>query len=624
MAFRQHLIGFLSFFSIFLIFYAFSINEFYRKLHYTVPKVEINKNYPSFNKSSDPIIITHATDIHVSHLHPRTYYRLNKTLNFWEKMIKPVFAVLSGDLTDNYSHKKSPCYAYPIEKHWKIYNDTITNSGLNLDRLFEIFGNHDLFGVYDWDDNKSYASIYTKTKRSSFHAFSQVRNGVKLIGFVPCEIPFGNGPQQVVATMRTKYLDELERELQQKSDAKYVIIVCHFTHEFIYPLRARSTSGKTYEDLIREYNVTCLLTGHVHPKKLEFVHYANTMELTMMSMKKYDFFALLSLDNGRINYEQHSFNDSQISLITNPAPSKLQSFNFIDKKMPVRIVTFSNLKNKSFKVKGKGIEGELKWEKYLDENVSLYSKEFEFQSGVQNLTISGDLNQTIEIAVDSESGPFHETHRWLFNSYLGEYMLVLYAPFYIVMLIEIIWPLKIFDETALSIVDDTKKGSILQAIFFGPLVISNLLSRITFRVKFVVYLSLLWPLFLPQMFYPVNGKFSILWSFGYTVGFTPVFDTFSVLCTALYYLSYVPLVCYGAVISFIIKRDGLSFYFIFEVFVLFFFVYQVYLFVKKYIAEIGWQYYWYFAFPYFQLPIAAVLVFLYDIFKERKQKKKDD
>ena len=322
MAFRQHLIGFLSFFSIFLIFYAFSINEFYRKLHYTVPKVEINKNYPSFNKSSDPIIITHATDIHVSHLHPRTYYRLNKTLNFWEKMIKPVFAVLSGDLTDNYSHKKSPCYAYPIEKH-NIYNDTITNSGLNLDRLFEIFGNHDLFGVYDWDDNKSYASIYTKTKRSSFHAFSQVRNGVKLIGFVPCEIPFGNGPQQVVATMRTKYLDELERELQQKSDAKYVIIVCHFTHEFIYPLRARSTSGKTYEDLIREYNVTCLLTGHVHPKKLEFVHYANTMELTMMSMKKCDFFALLSLDNGRINYELHSFNDSQISLITYPDLMKL-------------------------------------------------------------------------------------------------------------------------------------------------------------------------------------------------------------------------------------------------------------------------------------------------------------
>lgn len=131
MAFRQHLIGFLSFFSIFLIFYAFSINEFYRKLHYTVPKVEINKNYPSFNKSSDPIIITHATDIHVSHLHPRTYYRLNKTLNFWEKMIKPVFAVLSGDLTDNYSHKKSPCYAYPIEKH-NIYNDTITNSLMSL------------------------------------------------------------------------------------------------------------------------------------------------------------------------------------------------------------------------------------------------------------------------------------------------------------------------------------------------------------------------------------------------------------------------------------------------------------------------------------------------------------
>ena len=103
--------------------------------------------------------------------------------------------------------------------------------------------------------------------------------------------------------------------------------------------------------------------------------------------------------------------ESQISIIANPAPSKLQSFNFKDKKMPVRIVTFSNLKNKSFKVKGKGIEGELKWEKYLDEDVSLYSKEFEFQSGVQNLTISGDLNQTIEIAVDSESGPFHETHR---------------------------------------------------------------------------------------------------------------------------------------------------------------------------------------------------------------------
>lgn len=47
------------------------------------------------------------------------------------------------------------------------------------------------------------------------------------------------------------------------------------------------------------------------------------MELTMMSMKKYDFFALLSLDNGRINYEQHSFNDSQISLITNPDLMKL-------------------------------------------------------------------------------------------------------------------------------------------------------------------------------------------------------------------------------------------------------------------------------------------------------------
>lgn len=617
---RQQLLGFTSFFALFSVFYIISLKLFVKTPKYTVPVVKIKNNTEYFDKNSKPVVVAQATDIHISTHYVKSKIRLNATLHYLENVVKPIFAILSGDLTDNYSHRRPPCYSYPHENFWMIYNETVSNSGINYNRLFEIFGNHDLFGINNWDEEETLAAIYTKTIRSHLYSYSHTRNGVKVVGFIPCEFPFGHGPQQVTASMRSKYLDELERELKRETGAIYTIVVCHYTHEFIYPISAKSKSGLNFEEMLSKYNVNVLLTGHTHPKVPEAVHYGNLMEMTAIPMKHYDGFALLSIDNGRLNYEWHTPYEEQPAIVTNPVPHHLQPHNYMSKEFPIRIVSFDKSQTKNFTVSG-DYSGKLSFEEYLEDGVALYSLDAKFENGVHTIEISGDLNRTITFAVNCETGPFYETHKWLFNPSLGHYLLAYFIPFYMLIAITIWYPLRFLDQLSLAIFNDKIHGSFLQTIIFGPFIFSNVISRMTKRIKILVTIILIWPLGIPIMFYETDGKFSTLWTWGYFVGFTHVYDAFSYLCSGIYYVGYAPVMAYGAMICAEISNLGFSFFNIFEIVICFIIIYSPYKFVEAYIAEIGWRYYWWFAFPFYELPIVAIFMYIYEVISGKRIQK---
>lgn len=257
---------------------------------------------------------------------------------------------------------------------------------------------------------------------------------------MPVDFPSGHGPQQFIASMKKEYLDDLENKLKKPTNATYTIVVTHYTHELIYPISAKSSSGLDFENLLSKYNIFCLMNGHTHPQNIEAVHYGNFMELTAMSLKRNDTFALLSIDNDRLNYESFNLNADisddfeNYSIITSPTPQELNAYNFNDMQFPIRIVSFSSDKNKNFTVKG-DFSSRLMFQEYLEENVSLYSLMATFEPGIRKIEIVGDLNKSMTFAVNCNSGPFVEKHTYLFNPKLGPISYQIFTVFFLIVVL---------------------------------------------------------------------------------------------------------------------------------------------------------------------------------------------
>ncbi|EAX96942.1 Ser/Thr protein phosphatase, putative [Trichomonas vaginalis G3] len=556
MNWKAHCGRYCSFFPYYLIFVFVFLGIFIRKYKYTVDKVILNSDYVKFNDSEDPTIIGHLTDIHISDFWPDDIKWFKNNLLIFKEQIKPTFTLITGDMVDNYYSKNIPGDNGQIEDQWKQYNQTLSSIGFKNEELFIIYGNHDVYDLVDMDDFQKIPIKYSNI--SPDYSFSKERGNVRIISFNPHALPNCVGPQGYSPPILAKHVDALEKEFEKPSDKKYTILTSHYPHEMFIPDNAKSKKGNKYTDLMKKYKVTAFVNGHSHPDKVEIVHFADTIEITGLATKVFGNFSLISIDNGRLNYQTYDpeKNKGPYAIVTSPNPSHISAFNFPDQEFPIRIVSFDKSKARNFVVSGDA-KGKLGFVRYLntDKSVALYQMNAKFDTGIHKIQISGDMTETVTFAVNCDSGPFEEVRKHPYNPYSGIVGFPLLFLFSFIIILCMWIPMNFVQNSADYIVGKGSSHCWLCIIFLGPLVYGRSLGQLEIWIKVFLTFIIVWNICLPICFYHTNTKTSMLWAWGYVVNGYQVFDAFSVFLAGISMMVFMPVILLAGSVYLVIKND---------------------------------------------------------------------
>lgn len=504
------------------------------------PKILVADSVEEFDEENYPIHILHLTDIHASDNFPEAVERLKTVLTYSKDYIRPNFVILTGDLADDYVGAEEPTRSKQIEGHWKLYSGAIEESGISMDNVLEVFGNHDLWATLRYNKSEAYSWKYAKSipENADFFSYSKTKNGVRFVAFNSQEFPTGYGALQYINAFTREMLDSFESEISKESDANVTFVAIHNIIDLIHPFNTKSSSGKTFSDMLVENNVPALTNGHNHPNYIETLHVGRKyMELTGTALKTTDGFQIISYDNNHLNYHFYRLSDwvdDKVFIITYPTPTNMSITNSKLDSFKIRVVLFSNNTNEQFTYSINDGEktGTLSYYATLGPGSTLYqSSTLSFTSGVHKLTVNGT---EVEFAVNVETGPFTEPKKRDITWYCGIIASVLLYILNTVWAIGMFVKLPLISNLAKSL-SGSGEISWLLTLLLGPLVVGNCLQVHPVWVRIIAAIFIYWLLVgLPILIYDTEGGLSMLFFYGYCADGKFRYDSFSQLVGAVY------------------------------------------------------------------------------------------
>lgn len=554
--------------------------------------IPLEPGFTEFNYSSDPKYIVQISDIHYSPCYD-TENPLRTVFSIAQEQLKSDFVVLSGDMTDNYNKCTKPACSSPVLDHWIGYERALNASKLDQETIFEVLGNHDMWGIYEFNENQYCSKFVRSFNKSNFYSYSQTKNGLRVVAFQPQDFPSGHGPNCFMPIYRSHMIDKFQEEIEKLNDEKIdTIVVSHFPRETCLNFYTKSKKGETFSSLLKKHNVLAHITGHTHPKRIEVRHIdGDYVEFTSSAFKRVHGFVLLTIDNGQVNYEfKDLYYGKDYAILTSPSPSKFQRFTLKNEKIPIRLISFSGSKDKNFTVSG-AVNGKLSFEKFLKENVAIYSlKNAAFKKGENYLKISGDYDYEMNLTVGTTAGPFREP-RIVNVSIWWMHLISFFFYSYLVLIVIGFW--RKFNT----------KG---HEILLGPLTIGNIIYQTRFVYKLLMTIFFVWPFILPTMFYQTQNRLSSLWIFGMMVSGRVSFDLFGYLAVIFYHVT-VYLIFID--VSVLIVKQKFAFSKIWcDLFINTFLFLLGSLFWYRYGTDIGYKYYWISSFTFSIIPICFIFL----------------
>ena len=169
----------------FLISTAFLSGFFFPKYH--KPKKYTSKNADKeWNSDLKPIVFTHLTDLHLSHLKtPKT----KKSIFVLREMAKykADFNLITGDVVDNYEKINFPKYGIQVKKDYIFYRK-IMRELFGNNTIIDLAGNHDEFAVDGLFAKNhlflDYSYTFTRNKIIKFDDFYVKKIIIKNLTFI--------------------------------------------------------------------------------------------------------------------------------------------------------------------------------------------------------------------------------------------------------------------------------------------------------------------------------------------------------------------------------------------------------------------------------------------------------
>jgi hypothetical protein len=485
------------------------------------PRIPVDPSYPRFNSSKDPHVIAHLTDLHISNLRLTTSVaRFRESLEFIHSTLNATVALLTGDLTDNLNGTTGADPAYPIEAHWKLYSELVRNSSLENDKIVEVLGNHDTWGIFD-SEGQYFFRYMLHPPINNWFSQSFEFGSVRVVTFTPIRFPSGRGLYNLMVTLCPEMIEAVEEELEKETKCDVTVVGGHFPTGMMWPIsvvRSRKTNRTLVEVLSDpKYRVFAYLNGHTHPKEIQSLHIGSILDLTGPPLLRQDGILVLTVDNGRIGYGVLHVNDTRPAVVTSPASDRLTTRVFVDKEFDIRVLSFSSNATK-FHVSG-AVNGDLSFQRQTDSGASLYALEVSLPTGRHTITISGDLNTTITFSVGVSVEPFIESQLTDFRGW------AIFLFFHIGLAVNILIAVTICSGSPSSshftcTTDSLRAGnvpplaSLCVSVIGWPFFMGHTVRRLPqFARRFAVF-TLLAPFILPMAITRIGGYLSIQTPYG--------------------------------------------------------------------------------------------------------------
>ena len=330
---------------------------------------------PSWNSSSDPIIFTHISDIHITSFCKANKYR---TVFKMAKKLKANFHLLTGDIADDYKKRYFPKVGKQYQKDWKLYKEIIETELYN-ETILDVAGNHDMFGVITpfnkdfgyLDVSKTFTRNNTKTIKD-FWMKNITIEGMNFILLNPYNFPVVHPPYGFFSHPSKKFLNLLEREINNIGPCSILI---HYPIDFFF--WKKNKKGHNLRKIMKNKNIQYIFSGHTHPFKFQIKHhkYGGLEFIGTSTIKTHDF-GIVTIDNGRLVYNRVKFKENKFEnyFMTYPVPieqlSKSDDFN--EKNTEIRIISYKNEIEDNLYITG-DFNGKLEYQRELKNGAKLYS-----------------------------------------------------------------------------------------------------------------------------------------------------------------------------------------------------------------------------------------------------------
>ena len=498
-------------------------------------------NYRAWNSSSDPLIFTHITDIHLTNFKEKDKF---ESLFKAAKLLNASFYLLSGDLVDNYRKKNFPKIGKQNEKDWKLYKDLL-DSKLSNETVLDVAGNHDMFGVISPLNNKfgfldcsfSFNRNNTKKMRDFWIKTVSIK-GMKFILFNPFIFPIVHPPYGFYPHTKKKILDLLEKKIDEIGPCN---ILTHFPIDFFWG--QESSNGKTVGKMMRSNKIQYIFSGHTHPSDFNVIHHEHGgLEFIGTSARVTNTFGLVTIDNGRLVYNNVEFKKNAFTkcFMSHPIPlnqiGEPQIFN--EKNTEIRVISYDEDIHNDFLVTG-DFHGILIYQRNLENGAKLYSMPLNIsENGKYEIKV---LGPNCEIKRKFYIGETYNNKKEIKVIYKACFYLILSSSgaFSIILFI-IVLPIKLID---FSFVDDwicglnEEKCYWIQVIFLSPLILNyriNINVHIIFR--FILLFLLFYTIILPFHFFePIEGHIGYSFLCYIYINDNVLFEEWAIFFNLFYY-----------------------------------------------------------------------------------------
>ncbi|EAY06178.1 hypothetical protein TVAG_098890 [Trichomonas vaginalis G3] len=433
--------------------------------------------------------------------------------------------ILTGDLVDDFPYNDYPKYGSQQPKDWEIYRNI--TSGIDKDVWFEIAGNHDEFGVFSFDSDGHNFRKSIKTNLSDisqFHLQERIvpTNGgynIHIIGVNPFVYPSAHPPFVYWPRPSRETMDKLEEIIEKVPEGDEVIVMDHYPLK-LFPPHKRTSSGKNFQELMTTGKVHYFLSGHLHPAKPKLMHFPNLLEVVAVDSKSHNYIGCFTYDNHRFVYHQVNITRPPYAYVTNPVPTSQltnhQIFNEVG--TPVRVLSMHS-KMPKITVSG-DLNGEMTCKK-LNSGHFLCELENNLKQGQYSISLNGSITKTVNFTIGEKSDWYLEAEYKDVNN--ERYIFQTILLFIVILFFIFPLPKSKFAEEFLDILNgvqtEISTTKLIIIILFGWILsIRFRIQKLSFWIKGLLLVALLWPLVLPAIFLEIEGHKGFIWMWGYECG----------------------------------------------------------------------------------------------------------
>lgn len=362
--------------------------------------------------SAKVMYFVQVSDIHINMNYKERLADFDKLCSTINSTIQPAFVMATGDLTD--ADEKTIFMFYNVtEAEYQFYNQTLKNYSFTPDFWYSGMGNHE---GYHLGTGRPYWFQYVRNE-TQYAVDVQTSFGTYRMIMMDTNEEYGlNDFFNLMGEMDQPRLDHLETLMNSGNPAtinQTIILGHHPSNEMT---SYRSTSGKSFNNLMMDGPASVYLNGHIHFDDL-FVNRGKITELHCPSLKEdRREYRICAFDNDLFSFTDATLDEWPAIVITNPTDSQ-----FYNTKMPlenmlqqteIRSLIFTNGSVLKTEVK---IDGQ-KIGSLTAKGNNLYGMNWtpsEFAEGSHNLEISvdtteGNSTKKIVFSLEGETTPLRQ------------------------------------------------------------------------------------------------------------------------------------------------------------------------------------------------------------------------